>query len=44
MYKYYYGNGNWGSTNLTYDKYVKNCEGIKKAYDLNYKFLLNHSP
>ena len=44
MYKYYYGNGGWGNTNLTYDKYVRNCEGIKKAYDLNYKFLLNHSP
>jgi len=44
MYIYNYGAGFWGNTNLTLERFKKNCDGVKKAYDLNYQFMLEHSP
>ena len=45
MYTYNFGNGRWGGNkSMTFQKYMRNCDGVKQAYQLNYKFLLQNCP
>lgn len=44
MYTYNFGSGSWGCERLTLEKFRRNCLGVRRAYDLNYRFLLEHSP
>ena len=44
MYKYNYGFGNWGKDSIDLYSYMKNCQSILKAWNLNYKFIIQHNP
>lgn len=45
MYTYNFGNGRWGGKKqMSFQKYRGNCYGVKNAYELNYKFIIQNCP
>ena len=44
MYKYHYGSGVWGKDIIQLNKYFVICNSIQKAWQLNYKFVIQHEP